>query len=187
MKIEHSDAQTIKAANRLYHTGDRARYLPGGAIEFLGRVDNQVKLRGMRIELGEIETALRQHIEVRDALVLARQDQTSNEKEHRPMRLVAYVIPVQQPAVNENSQIEEALREFLKEKLPSYMLPSALVFLDAFPLTPNGKIDRKALPVPETGKTYREESRFIADGSPRQPDEHRDNVHHRDIVAPTYP
>lgn len=184
LKIEHSDAQTIKAANRLYHTGDRARYLPGGAIEFLGRVDNQVKLRGMRIELGEIETALRQHIEVRDALVLARQDQTSNEKEHRPMRLVAYVIPVQQPAVNENSQIEEALREFLKEKLPSYMLPSALVFLDAFPLTPNGKIDRKALPVPETGKTYLEESRFIADGSPRQPDEHRDNVHHRDIVAP---
>lgn len=121
---------------RLYRTGDSARYLPDGNIEFLGRVDCQVKIRGFRIELGEIEATLGQHPAIREAVVLAQED-APGEK-----RLVAYVVAEQEllPTAND-------LRSFLKQKLPEYMVPSAYVPLDALPLMPNGKIDRRALPV----------------------------------------
>ena len=124
--------------DRIYKTGDRARFKADGNIEFLGRIDQQVKIRGYRIELGEIEVALNQHPGIRDAVVIARED------EPRLKRLVAYVIPQagQSPGVSE-------LRSFLKERLPEYMTPSAFVTLQSFPVTSNGKLDRKALPAPD--------------------------------------
>ena len=121
---------------RLYKTGDLASYRPDGVVEFLGRMDHQVKIRGFRIEPGEIEAALVAHPGVRDVVVLARSD-GGGEK-----RLVAYVVP----AMKEPSPGE--LRAFLKMSLPDYMLPAAYLLLPAFPLTPNGKIDRAALPEP---------------------------------------
>ncbi|WP_254173999.1 amino acid adenylation domain-containing protein [Planktothrix pseudagardhii] len=123
---------------RLYKTGDNARYLPDGNIEFLGRLDRQVKIRGFRIELGEIEAALAQHPEVRETVVLARDDQPDNK------RLVAYVVPNHEPPAT----IE--LRHFLQQKLPDYMVPGAFVMLSSLPLTPNGKVDRRALETPDT-------------------------------------
>ncbi|MHB9132567.1 MAG: amino acid adenylation domain-containing protein [Armatimonadota bacterium] len=128
-------------AARLYRTGDLARYLPDGLIEFLGRVDNQVKIRGFRIEPGEIETALCRHPQVADACVIARED-TPGEK-----RLVAYVVP------RSGQQLTPAdIRYFLGDSLPEYMIPSALVPLQALPLNANGKVDRTSLPVPRTGR-----------------------------------
>jgi amino acid adenylation domain-containing protein/non-ribosomal peptide synthase protein (TIGR01720 family) len=125
------------SASKLYRTGDLARFLPGKEIEYLGRIDDQVKIRGFRIELGEIESVLRQHPEIREVSVIAREI-TSGTKQ-----LVAYIVA-------SNARIELAdLREFLKKKLPDYMVPAAFVFLPALPLTNNGKIDRKALPEPE--------------------------------------
>ena len=130
-----------KDGSRLYKTGDRARYLPDGNIEFLGRIDNQVKVRGFRIELGEIETALAAHPQVREAVVIARVDQPGNK------RLVAYIVPKQHLDTSE-------LLCYLKQKLPDYMLPSAFVkLLDALPLTPSGKIERRALPAPLSRET----------------------------------
>ncbi|HEY0603974.1 MAG TPA: amino acid adenylation domain-containing protein [Herpetosiphonaceae bacterium] len=127
-----------EAGARLYRTGDLARFLPDGAIEYLNRLDHQVKIRGFRIELGEIEAVLRQHPHIRDAAVVARADGAQPDKQ-----LIAYVVPdAQQPA-------EQAVQDFLKTRLPAYMLPSRLVTLDSFPLTTNGKLDRRALPAPD--------------------------------------
>ncbi len=120
---------------RIYHTGDLARYLPDGSIECLGRDDSQVKIRGFRIELGEIEAVLRQHSAIQHAVVLAREDIPGEKK------LVAYY-------TSETSPTSRELSRYLREKLPTYMVPSAYVALETFPLTPNGKVDRRALPPP---------------------------------------
>lgn len=127
-----------QSEGRLYRTGDLARYLPSGDIECLGRIDHQVKLRGFRIELGEIESVLSQHPGLRQNVVVAREDALGDK------RLVAYVSPshASEPLTS------DALRAFLKLKLPEYMLPSRFIFLESLPLTPNGKVDRKALPSP---------------------------------------
>jgi non-ribosomal peptide synthase protein (TIGR01720 family) len=126
------------AAARLYKTGDLARYLPDGNVEFLGRLDHQVKIRGFRVELEEIEVVLGRHPAVRQAVVLARE----NESHHT--RLVAYVVPRGTPAVSTPD-----LQSYLKNVLPEYMMPSAFVLLGALPLMSNGKVDRKALPAPD--------------------------------------
>jgi amino acid adenylation domain-containing protein len=127
---------------RLYKSGDVARYLPSGDIEYLGRIDNQVKIRGHRIELGEIESVLAQHPAVRELVAVVRED-TAGEK-----RIMAYVVPHQAPALEEENGLILALRTFAQSRLPGYMVPSAFVQLEAFPLTNSGKIDRKALPEP---------------------------------------
>jgi amino acid adenylation domain-containing protein len=124
--------------SRLYRTGDLVRYRANGAVEYLGRMDQQVKVRGFRIELGEIESVLRTHSAVQDAVVVARNDEETQ-------RLVAYFVPSAEwdggPAV---------LRDYLKAKLPGYMVPASFVKLEKLPLAPNGKIDRKALPSPDS-------------------------------------
>lgn len=127
--------------DRLYRTGDRVRYLKDGSIDFLGRVDNQVKLRGMRVEPGEIETVLRQVPGVQEAIVLAQRAQPDQASS---LRLVAYLVVKGSPG-EPGVPGEVDVRNFLKDRLPAYMVPSAFAFLDAYPLTPNGKIDRKAL------------------------------------------
>jgi amino acid adenylation domain-containing protein len=122
----------------LYKTGDLARYLPNGNIEYLGRIDNQVKIRGFRIELGEIEAALSQHDDVQTSCVIAREETLGSK------RLIAYVVPQKDVTLTTGE-----LRQFLAEKLPGYMLPTAFVILESLPLTPNGKVDRRALPNPD--------------------------------------
>jgi amino acid adenylation domain-containing protein/thioester reductase-like protein len=130
-----------KAGAQLYRTGDLARYLPDGRLEFLGRIDHQVKVRGYRIELGEIETVLRQRPEIKEAVVVAREDIRQDK------RLVAYFVV----GANSSPSINE-LRAFLAQKLPEYMIPSAFVRLEAIPLTPNGKVNRRALPAPDLAR-----------------------------------
>jgi pyochelin synthetase len=126
---------------RLYRTGDLGRYLPDGNIEFLGREDFQVKIQGYRIELGEIEARLQEYPGVDNCAVIVRQDNPGEK------RLVGYAVP------HEGVQLDTtAVREYLRAKLPEYMIPSAFVFLDRFPLTANGKVDRKALPAPARPK-----------------------------------
>jgi hypothetical protein len=155
--------------HRYYRTGDLARYLPDGCIEFLGRIDNQVKVRGFRIELGEVEAILRQHSSVRESLVVALDDAFGER------RLVAYVVKEQAPEnAADELQVEDSsppqqrngtaaliksLKDHLSRSLPDYMLPSFIVVLDSFPLTVNGKVDRCALPPPqsiylESGKNF---------------------------------
>ena len=123
---------------RMYRTGDVVRHRPDGALEFLGRNDHQVKVRGFRIELGEVETALSRHPGVRQAVATAREDRPGD------VRLVAYVT-----AAAEAAPDEAELRELLRRSLPEYMVPQRVLALAAFPLTPNGKVDRKALPAPD--------------------------------------
>jgi len=135
-----------RAGELLYKTGDLARYLADGTIEYIGRIDNQVKIRGFRIELGEIEAVLAQHPGVRETVVVAREDQSDDK------RLVAYIVPNQEQVPTTNQ-----LRNFLKEKLPDYMVPSAFIMLEAMPLNPNGKLDHRALPAPE-GRPQLEEA-----------------------------
>ena len=134
------------AGSRLYRTGDLVRWRPGaadlpaGELDFLGRLDHQVKLRGFRIELGEVEVALEEHPRVSEAVVVVR-------GEGGERRLVGYV------AAGEGEPPDvAALRSFLGGRLPGYMVPDALVVLDALPRTPNGKVDRKALPEPAGGR-----------------------------------
>ncbi|MCG6135477.1 MAG: non-ribosomal peptide synthase/polyketide synthase [Nostoc sp. LLA-1] len=145
--------QSPVSSPRLYKTGDLARYLPDGNIEYLGRIDNQVKIRGFRIELGEIEAALSQHSDVQTSVVIVREDIPGDK------RLVAYIVP--QPQITPTVSV---LRSFLKEKLPEYMVPSAIAILESLPLTPNGKIDRRALPAPEPSSESRDE--YVAPRTP---------------------
>ncbi|AUT03205.1 non-ribosomal peptide synthetase [Nostoc sp. CENA543] len=133
----------------LYKTGDLGRYLPDGNIEYVGRVDYQVKIRGYRIEIGEIENVLALHLEVREAVIIARSDRNLEKQ------LVAYI------TYNSEKPKIQHLRDFLKAKLPDFMIPAAFVTLEALPLTPSGKVDRKALPKPDISH-FLESSDFIA-------------------------
>jgi len=147
---------SAEPGTRLYKTGDLGRYLPDGNIDFLGRVDYQVKIRGFRVELGEIEIVLQQHTAVHEAVVIVREDAPGDK------RIVAYVVPVSEPCASGIASSDHAcdealddqlrrkllpeLRDFLRSKLPDYMLPSAFVVMNRLPLLTNGKVDRKALP-----------------------------------------
>jgi len=142
--------------DRLYKTGDLARYLPDGQIAFFGRVDDQVKIRGFRVELGEITNALNRNPAIRENVVIAREDKPGQK------RLVAYVVPRA-----ENGVTNGELRHFLGQDLPEYMLPAAFVKLHSLPIGPNGKVDRSALPVPTDDNIIRDEN-FV---SPRTPTE----------------
>ena len=132
----------FRPGEKLYRTGDLVRWLPDGNLEYIGRMDHQIKLRGFRIELGEIETAIEQQPDVRQAVVLVREDVPNDQ------RLTAYVTARDRAAVD-----GKTLRAALSSRLPEYMLPSQWVFLDEFPLTPNRKVDRRALPAPEVDET----------------------------------
>jgi len=135
------DSFDRRPAGKLYRTGDLAKYLPDGNVQYLGRTDFQVKIRGFRIELGEIESALAKHPAIWQAVVAAREDSPGDN------RLVAYVV------LKTGQQLSLGdIRVYLKKTLPDYMSPTALVTLDALPLTPNGKVDRKALPKPDVAK-----------------------------------
>ena len=150
------DALSETAGSRLYCTGDLARLLADGSVEFLGRTDHQVKIRGFRIETGEIEAALIQNPAVGEAVAVARED-TPGDK-----RLVAYVVPAQ----SHNPTVSE-LRLYLREQLPDYMVPSVVILLESFPRTPNGKLDRKSLPAPDRARPRLEEV-FVPPSSPAE-------------------
>jgi hypothetical protein len=137
------------ATGRMYRTGDRVRWRPDGRLEFLGRLDQQVKLNGYRIELGEIEAQLLHHPDVREAVVLAREDRPGDT------RLVAYVVFGTPPGDG------ASLRTWLRRSLPDFMVPAVVVTLDRLPMTPNGKVDRRSLPAPSAalGQAPRPEQR----------------------------
>ncbi len=138
---QDSALRTLHSQKRLYKTGDLARYLPDGNIEFLGRIDHQVKIRGFRIELGEIESVLRQHPDILTCVITAYEDQSGK-------RLVAYIVPRNGITIN-----QQELKKCLKKHLPDYMMPAAWIILDTLPLTPSGKVDRKALPTPNADRS----------------------------------
>lgn len=141
------DPFSNKSGARLYKSGDLARYLPNGELEYLGRIDHQVKIRGFRIELGEIEALLRQHPAVRETVLSLREDRPGDKQ------LVAYIV-----ANSEQLPITSELRNWLKAQLPDYMIPSAFVLLEALPLTSNGKVDTRALPTPNTARPELDEA-----------------------------
>jgi amino acid adenylation domain-containing protein len=144
-----------KPETRLYKTGDLARFLPGGSIEHLGRLDHQVKIRGFRVELGEIEEVLNQHPGLQTSVVVAREDRPGDK------RLTAYV-------VSRNGVIPSSeLRDCLRVKLPDYMVPATFVTLKSLPLTPNGKVDRKALPRPDF-EAAADKNKFVAPSTPTE-------------------
>ncbi len=148
------DPFSKEAGARMYRSGDRVRYLPDGRLEFLGRMDFQVKLRGFRIELGEIEAVLRNHEAVQDNAVIVREDTPGDR------RLVGYVV------LRQNFACEaRELESFLKGRLPEYMVPVSFVCLEQLPLTPNGKVDRKALPIPERDSSALD---FVAPRTPAE-------------------
>lgn len=151
--IEHTFSNGVK--ERLYRTGDLARYRADGTVEFLGRIDTQVKIRGYRIELGEIEYALEQSPKVRSAVVAVRTDWVTPNDTPGDKRLVAYVIPEQ---AGDQQHLAQELRQYLQEKLPDYMRPAAIMLMDSFPRTVNGKIDRRALPAPAAEQLLRKQS-----------------------------
>jgi len=143
----------FREGERLFRTGDLARYRADGAIEFLGRIDHQVKISGFRIELGEIEVVLGQHPAIKEVVVVAREDVPGIK------RLVAYLVPaLEWDGQQETHLLIEELRNYLKEKLPHYMIPSAFVFLPVLPLQPNGKVNRQALPAPDMTRPDRAET-----------------------------
>ena len=160
------NAFSARSDERMYRTGDLARYLPDGNIEYLGRIDHQIKLRGFRIELGEIEAVLDSHPDVRQSVAIAREDVPGDQ------RLVAYIVP--QSGIPEGgdaategsggSDLVAELRRRLSEKLPEFMMPSAFVVLDAMPLSPNGKVNRSALPAPEFSRD--ESEVFVGPSNP---------------------
>jgi natural product biosynthesis luciferase-like monooxygenase protein len=141
-----ADPFSPQAGARMYRSGDWVRYRADGVLEFLGRLDNQVKIRGHRVELGEIEAVLSRHPQVREVVVAAKAEGTGSQ-------LVGYVVPVkgQRPSV-------ESLRGFLLERLPEYMVPAVYIHLEALPLTPNKKVDRAALPEPDTARPILEDA-----------------------------
>ncbi len=149
-----SDPFSGEPGARLYKTGDQVRWRADGNLEYLGRLDDQVKFRGFRIELGEIEASLARHPGLRRSVVVAREEEPGDK------RLVAYLVPVDQAAPPSAAE----LRSFLSRGLPEFMIPSAFVVLDRLPLSPNGKVDRKALPKP--GEAWAETSNFIAPRTP---------------------
>ncbi len=146
------------ADGRLYRTGDLGRYLSDDNIEFLGRIDHQVKIRGFRVELGEIEALLAEHPSVSQVIVVTREDVSGNKQ------IVAYTV-IAAKFQRQNLQVTtKILRNYLRQKLPEYMVPSAIVALETLPLTPNGKIDRRALPIPKWG--MEEEGNYVAPSTP---------------------
>jgi acyl carrier protein len=148
------DAFASEPGSRLYRTGDLGRYLSDGRIEFLGRIDHQVKIRGYRIELGEVEAALRKRPSIAEAVV------TATEGADGSKRLVAYLT-----VKDETFRIDE-VRSHLRQELPEFMVPSAFVTLDRIPMTPNGKVDRRALPAPDR----------------ERPDSENEHVPPRDVI-----
>jgi acyl carrier protein len=147
---------SILPGARLYRTGDLARYRSDGSIDYLGRIDHQIKLRGFRIELGEIEACLKRLPPVQDAAVVLRRDHPDN------LRLIAYVV-----IKDGGTATADELRYALMKHIPAYMLPSAFMFLPMLPLSPNGKVDRRALPAPSGAGLQREQT-YVA---PRNPTE----------------
>jgi natural product biosynthesis luciferase-like monooxygenase protein len=145
LTAERFVSHPVHEGERVYRTGDLVRYRSDGRLDFLGRLDHQVKVRGHRIELGEIETLIRDHANVREAVVVAREDVPGDK------RLVGYVVPGRQ-----TSTLEGDLKDALRVRLPEWMVPQHIVALDALPLNPNGKTDRKALPAPELGQAASE-------------------------------
>ncbi|MGZ8846235.1 MAG: amino acid adenylation domain-containing protein [Pyrinomonadaceae bacterium] len=135
--VNHAQDARVTDSVRIYRTGDMGRRLPDGSIKFEGRKDFQIKIRGFRVELAEIESALAQHQLVRESVVVAKENAAGDK------RLIAYVVPREQASINGE------LREFLKQKLPEYMVPSSFVVLDSLPLTASGKLNRRALPAPD--------------------------------------
>jgi amino acid adenylation domain-containing protein len=159
---------------RLYRTGDRVRWRAGGVLEYLGRLDHQVKLRGFRIEPGEIEAALRASPLVREAVVVLREDAPSDQGEQGEQggqgerggrRLVAYVAPAPAGATGQVGDAVAALRDLCRERLPAHMVPAAFVVLERLPLTPNGKVDRRALPAPDAAASG-SAAGFVAPATP---------------------